>query len=261
MHVIRHPAVAGAFYPNEADELRAMTRDMLSKARRGSATSKAVIVPHAGYVYSGPIAASAYSALTQVRDIVRRVVLMGPSHRVAFQGLAVSHADVFATPLGHVPVDRAAIQTLAALPQVRFLDEAHWYEHSLEVQLPFLQELLAAFTVIPVVVGDAGADEVAEAMEAVWGDAETLVVVSSDLSHYHDYDTARELDAATSQAIEQLRPEDIRYEHACGRNPVNGLLSMAKRLGLQGRTVDLRSSGDTAGPRDQVVGYGAYVFN
>jgi hypothetical protein len=166
----------------------------------------------------------------------------------------------FVTPLGRIPVDAKAYEALVGLPQVRVLDQAHAQEHSLEVHLPFLQEVLGEFTLVPLLVGDATPEAVAEVLERLWGGPETLIVVSSDLSHYHDYETARRLDAATSRAIEKLMPEAIHYEHACGRNPVNGLLMVARQRGMHPRTVDLRNSGDTAGPRDRVVGYGAYIF-
>jgi len=261
MSNLRMPAVAGLFYPAEAHALRELIRGYLAQARPDGPPPKALVVPHAGYVYSGPVAASAYARLAPLRDTVNRVVLLGPAHRVGFYGLAASSADAFVTPLGNVPVDREALDRALALPQVRVLDQAHAQEHSLEVHLPFLQECLAQFQVVPLVVGDATAAEVDEVLELLWGGPETLVVISSDLSHYHDYDTARQLDTATSRAIENLRPDDIDYEQACGRVPVTGLLVAARRHALQGRTVDLRSSGDTAGPREQVVGYGAYVFS
>ena len=261
MSTIRAPAVAGMFYPEDPEELRDMVRGFLREAPADGPPPKAIIAPHAGYVYSGPIAASAYARVAAGRDRIRRVVLLGPAHRVGFRGLAASQADAFATPLGVVPVDTATVARLVAdFPQVRYLDEAHALEHSLEVHLPFLQEVLDEFTLVPLVVGEAGADEVDEVLEALWDGPETLIVISSDLSHYHDYETARRLDARTSRAIEALRPQDIYYENACGRNPVNGLLKAAREHGLRVNTVDLRNSGDTAGPRDQVVGYGAYVF-
>lgn len=263
MHTVRAPAVAGQFYPADARELRAQVRALLDVVRPAAADSvpKAVIAPHAGYVYSGPVAASLYARLAPARDRIRRVVLLGPAHRVAFDGLALSSAAAFTTPLGEVPLDAAARARLLNLPQVRILDEAHRAEHSLEVQLPFLQEVLTEFTLVPLVVGDATPEEVSEVIETLWGGAETLIVISSDLSHYHDYATARRLDAATSRAIEALCPQDIHHEDACGRNPVNGLLLSARRHGLRARTLDLRNSGDTAGPRDRVVGYGAYAFD
>jgi hypothetical protein len=260
MPSVRNPAVAGLFYPRDPRELHAMVEEYLSSAQAAGAVPKAIIAPHAGYIYSGPIAASAYLRIKPARGRITRVVLLGPAHRVGFHGLALSSADYFLTPLGRVPVDQEAVEKISRLPQVHEMDAAHAQEHSLEVQLPFLQEVLGEFNLVPLVVGDAEPGEVAEVLELLWGGPETLIVISSDLSHYHDYKTAQKLDRATSQAIEQLRPEDIQYEHACGRNPVNGLLHMARKRGLKAKTVDLRNSGDTAGTQDRVVGYGAYIF-
>lgn len=262
---IRRPAVAGSFYPGDPDALRDVVRAYLEEGRRrlrgsGVSTPKALIAPHAGYVYSGPIAGSAYALLDAQRDRIERVVLLGPSHRVAFRGLALSSADAWTTPLGDVPLDRAGAAALETLPQVCVLDAAHADEHSLEVQLPFLQEALGSFRLLPIVAGDATAQEVAQVIECAWGGPETLIVVSSDLSHYHDSATARRLDAVTSAAIEALRPEGLDEGSACGRVPVRGLLVGARRHGLAARTLDLRNSGDTAGPRDRVVGYGAYAL-
>jgi AmmeMemoRadiSam system protein B len=257
---VRAPAVAGLFYPGEPGALRAAVEGYLAEAEAGGEAPKALVVPHAGYVYSGPIAASAYVRLAPLRERVSRVVLLGPAHRVAFRGLAVPGADAFETPLGRVELDRAGIETALALPQVVQLDAAHREEHSLEVQLPFLQRALAHFRLVPLVVGDATPREVSAVIEALWGGDETLVVVSSDLSHYLPYDEARALDLETSRAIEALEPEAIGHDQACGRLPVQGLLLSARRHGLRARTLDLRCSGDTAGPRDSVVGYGAYVF-
>ncbi len=261
MNSIRQPAVAGMFYPAEPSELRRMVREFLDQARTTEAAPKAIIAPHAGYVYSGPIAASAYARLANARAQIHRVVLLGPAHRVAFRGLAAPSAAQFLTPLGPVAIDQAAIAEIAHLPQVNMLDQAHALEHSLEVHIPFLQEALDEFTLIPLVVGEASAAEVDEVLEMLWGGPETVIVISSDLSHYHDYNTARSMDAQTSKAIESLREQDLEYDMACGRNPVSGLLVAARKHGLHAHTIDLRNSGDTAGPRDQVVGYGAYVFD
>lgn len=259
---IRHPAVAGMFYPADATELDNMLDELFAQAHPAqSKTPKAIIAPHAGYIYSGPVAASVYQLLEQSADRIKRVILLGPSHRVPFHGMAVSSATHFATPLGLVPLDREMISQISNLPNVKLLDEAHAMEHSLEVHLPFLQKALRAFSLVPIVVGDARPDEVATVLKAVWGGDETLIVVSSDLSHYHDYQTAKKMDRATSDAIEKLSPEDISYDDACGRNPVKGLLYLARELGLHASTIDLRNSGDTAGPRDQVVGYGAYTIS
>ncbi len=260
MPTTRSPAVAGLFYPADTCELRAAIHGFLGAAKRSDTVPKAVIAPHAGYIYSGPVAASAYARLAQARKTIRRVVLLGPSHRIGFYGLAASSADRFTTPLGPIPVDRAALEKVLALPQARMLDQVHELEHSLEVHLPFLQEVLGEFSLVPLVTGDATAQEVADVLELHWGGPETLIVISTDLSHYHDYETARRVDAATSRAIEALHPEDIDYDQACGRVPLLGLLEVARRHGRHIKTIDLRNSGDTAGPRDRVVGYGAYVL-
>ena len=260
MTMIREPAVAGTFYPYDSRELHAMLTGFLAEAGAGNSRPRAIIVPHAGYIYSGPVAASAYARLAVEKDQVHRVVLLGPAHRVPFRGLAASSASTFRTPLGDIPLDRQAIEQLTRLPQVAEFDEAHRLEHSLEVQLPFLQEVLDDFSLVPLVVGDASAEDVAEVLEVFWDDPGTVFVISSDLSHYHDYQTARQLDTRTTRAIEHLQPENIGYDDACGRNPVNGLLLLARHHKLTPRTIDLRNSGDTAGPRDQVVGYGAWIF-
>jgi hypothetical protein len=223
-------------------------------------TPKAIIAPHAGYIYSGPIAATAYARLRGAAKTIKRVVLLGPAHRVAVAGLAASSATSWVTPLGEVPLDQKATAEILNLPQVVTMDEAHEFEHSLEVHLPFLQETLEDFQLIPLVVGEAEPKVVAEVLEKLWGGKETLIVISSDLSHYHEYETARKIDAQTSQAIVNLQPEKIAYDHACGRNPIGGLLYLAKEKGLSCQMIDLRNSGDTAGSKDQVVGYGAYVF-
>jgi hypothetical protein len=257
---VRLPAVAGLFYPNDRTELSQMLKDLLGKAQGPNVAPKALIAPHAGYIYSGPIAASVYAQVASARQRIRRVILLGPAHRVPFHGIAASSASAFDTPLGPVPVDTAAVQALLSLPQVRVLDEAHDLEHSLEVHLPFLQTVLDQFSLVPLVVGDASYQDVADVIEFLWGGDETLIVISSDLSHYHDYDTARTMDRATSKAIEALEPELIDHDQACGRTPVGGLLLVARQHGLHARTLDLRNSGDTAGPRDQVVGYGAYAI-
>lgn len=260
MAAIRAPAVAGSFYPRDPHALREMVAGLLACEHSEAPVPKAIIAPHAGYIYSGPIAARVYAQVANGRGTITRVVLLGPSHRVPFFGLAASSATAFATPLGEVPIDVEAMQRLAALPQVKVLDQAHAWEHSLEVQLPFLQLTLEDFKLVPLVVGSANRDDVRAVLSAAWGGPETLIVVSSDLSHYHDYVTAQALDRATTQAITALRADVIDGDHACGFQPVNGLLAAARERGLQAELVDLRNSGDTAGPRDQVVGYGAYAF-
>ena len=259
MHT-RLPAVAGMFYPLDARELEEQVTHMLDEAKVDGTHPKAIIAPHAGYMYSGPIAASVYKLIAPVKDKIKTVVLFGPSHRVAFSGLALSQANAFATPLGNIPVNKEKSALILTLPQVQNLEQAHTQEHSLEVQLPFLQQVLDEFDIVPIVIGDAEADDVAEVMDKLWDDDSTLIVVSSDLSHYHSYDVDQRMDAETSAAIERLDPEDIGVNDACGRNPIKGLLTLARDRKLRVKTLDLRNSGDTAGTKDSVVGYGAYVI-
>jgi AmmeMemoRadiSam system protein B len=260
MGSIRRPAVAGTFYPADPEALRAAVEGYLTEAGAHGPVPKAIIAPHAGYIYSGPVAARAYARLAPGRGRIRRVVLIGPSHRVPFHGLALTRAEAYATPLGGIPIDRAAVEALLALPGVQLLDLAHEPEHSLEVHLPFLQMLLGDFTLVPIVAGSAPPDMVAAALETVWGGAETAIVVSSDLSHYLDYASARRIDGRTRDAIEHLDEAAIGHEQACGRVPIGGLLTLARRRHLSVETLDVRNSGDTAGPRDGVVGYGAWAF-
>jgi len=255
---IRPPAVAGMFYPLDRGELVQKIEEYLGQVKAGGPPPKAIIAPHAGYIYSGPVAASVYASLKPVRERIKKVVLLGPAHRVYLEGLALPDATVFATPLGEIEIDQNLVQKIRKLPQVRVMPSAHVQEHSLEVHLPFLQTLLAEFTLLPLVVGDADKEQVAEVLTAVWGGDETLIVISSDLSHYHDYHTARQLDAATSTAIKNLQIEEIGPEQACGCRPMSGLLHLAKRKNMEIRVIDVRNSGDTAGGRDRVVGYGAY---
>jgi len=256
----RQPAVAGAFYPADPKQLHTMLDQYLTEAECAAKAPKAMIVPHAGYVYSGPVAASAYARLKKAHDLITRVVLIGPSHRVAFKGLSVSRAENFITPLGAIPVDQDAIELIAQLPFVEYIEQAHSYEHSLEVHLPFLQEMLDDFKIVPIVAGDATPEQVAQVINTLWGGEETLVVISSDLSHYHEYATAQRLDKATSQLIENLHYDGLSFESACGRVPVSGLLKVAREKSLSVKTIDLRNSGDTAGDKNRVVGYGAYVI-
>jgi len=273
---VRQPAVAGQFYPGNATALAAAVREYVEEVPLRSVADagqgqgdgghsdepapKAIIAPHAGFAYSGPVAGTAYARVAGSGEQIGRVVLVGPAHRVPVRGLALPDAGAFATPLGRVPVDAAAARSLLALDYVQVSGEAHAFEHCLEVQLPFLQEVLDSFAIVPLVVGHATPEQVSEALEKVWGGRETLIVISSDLSHYSDYEAAQVLDNAASRAIEELRYADLAEGQACGRTPIQGLLLQARQRQMQARTVDLRSSGDTAGPADRVVGYGAYVF-
>ena len=262
MRPLRPAAVAGAFYPADpralASELRQMLDDVEALEPR-LGFPKAVIAPHAGYIYSGPVAAYAYDALTPARGIVKRVVLLGPVHRVPVRGLALPDAEAFETPLGRVPIDVAACAALAGLPQVVVSAAAHAHEHSLEVQLPFLQRVLGDFTLVPLAVGDASIGEVSAVIERLWGGPETLIVVSTDMSHYHAYRDACRVDAETLARIETFAT-DIRHEQACGATPLNGLLGVARARGMTLRRLMACNSGDTAGGRDRVVGYSAFAL-
>lgn len=259
---VRPPAVAGFFYPADAGQLRRVVEELLASVPpdAGSTGPKAVIAPHAGYAYSGPVAAAAYAQVARCAGTVRRVVLLGPAHRWAVHGLALPGASALATPLGKVPVDDEGCRMAEALDAVFVQPKAHEREHSLEVHLPFLQVVLPSFAAVPLVVGDPRTDHVVGVLEALWGGPETLVVVSSDLSHYRGYDDACVMDERTARAIEALDPGAIGFEQACGRLPVVALLQVARARGLRARRLDLRNSGDTAGDRHRVVGYGAWAF-
>jgi AmmeMemoRadiSam system protein B len=264
---IRGPAVAGLFYPDEARALTRMVDAFLAAAAAGAEPPpKAVIAPHAGYEYSGQVAAAAYARLRPLTGTIRRVVLLGPAHRVPFRGLALPGVDAFRTPLGDVPIDAAAAACILALPQVTTLPAAHAGEHSLEVHLPFLQRTLGAdppFMLVPLVVGDADRERVAAVLEALWGGPETAIVISSDLSHYEPYAAARRHDLRTASAIERFAGHALGPDDACGCIAISGLLDAARAHGFACTRLDLRNSGDTAGALDRergVVGYGAWAF-
>lgn len=256
----RPAAVAGTFYPGSAEALRESVRAQLGHAHPAPGPApRALIAPHAGHVYSGPIAASAYARVAPMRGTITRVVLLGPVHRVPVRGLALPGVDRFETPLGTIPVDRASVEAIRAMPQVVESLRAHAMEHSIEVHLPFLQEVLGEFSLVPLAVGDVSAGEVAEVIARLWGGDETLVVVSSDLSHYLPYRLGRRRDEESVRHILALDPH-IRHEQACGATPVNGLLLFARQRGMRAELLDLRSSGDTEGDREQVVGYASVAF-
>ena len=260
---IRPTAVAGTFYPADAGQLTRMVDEALEKATPFDGAPKAVIAPHAGFVYSGAIAGSAYASLKSRRETIKRVVLLGPCHRVAVRNFAVPSHEAFGSPLGPVPLDRKMIdRLLLRFDWVEENDDAHRQEHCLETQLPFLQRLLGDFRLVPVLVGGAPAAMTDQLLAELWGGDETLVVISSDLSHYNDYDTAGRMDLAACQAIEALEPKKLGQDQACGRHAIYGLLSRARALDLRATTLDLRNSGDTAGRnrRDRVVGYAAVAF-
>ncbi len=262
MAFVRPAAVAGTFYPGDSRALAAEVDDLLGGVEHLAPRlgfPKALIVPHAGYIYSGPVAARAYDEVAAARGVVRRVVVLGPVHRVPVRGLALPGADAFATPLGTVPIDRDACRAVQDLPQVVTSDPAHALEHSLEVQLPFLQKILGDFALVPLAVGMANVEEVAEVIERLWGGRETLIVISTDMSHYHAYEEARRIDGATVERIAALAT-DIDHDEACGATPLNGLLSVAKRRNLSIKLLAVCNSGDTAGGKGQVVGYSSFAL-
>jgi len=262
---VRPPAVAGLFYPGEPEALRGSVRKYLTEAdskipARAAKVPKAIIAPHAGYIYSGLTAAAAYRTLAPAKGTISRVVMMGPCHRVAVRGIALSSADAFRTPLGDIAVNKEAVAAVRALPGVEISDATHKDDHALEVHLPFLQEVLGSFKIVPMIVGGARQEDVARVLDALWGGPETLILVSSDLSHYMPYDAARQVDDAARQAIEHLDPAALRDEQACGRHSIKGLLQVARAKGLKVATADVRNSGDTAGDKGRVVGYGSWLF-
>ena len=264
MSRIRAPAVAGSFYPDDPQTLMATVDRLLAEAAETGEglrpAPKALIVPHAGYIYSGAVAAKGYRLLMPLKGRIRRVVLVGPVHHHWISGIAVPEVEAFDTPIGALPVDSDAVLTLATLPQVVFDDAPHATEHSLEVQLPFVLRVLGEVAIVPLLVGDASPKDVAEVLARLWGGPETLIVVSSDLSHDQSYLAARRLDTATAMEIETLQVGALGGGHACGCLPINGLLAEAKDRHLQVQRLDLCNSGDTAGARNQVVGYGAWAF-
>ena len=258
---VRRAAVAGSFYPADPERLRLDLSGLLAKAPALPAyrPAKALIAPHAGYVYSGALAARAF---VRVRGSpIDRVVLIGPAHYVGIRGIASSSADAFATPLGEVPIDHGAMAASAEFPFVVQNDTAHAREHALEVELPFLQAVLGPFALVPLLVGQASPVEVAELLGRLWGGPETLIVVSSDLSHFHDYETARQNDEATASAIESGAWAELGPSDACGALAIAGLLIEAERRGLKARRLALCNSGDVSSSRDRVVGYGSWLFH
>jgi AmmeMemoRadiSam system protein B len=258
---IRPPAVAGRFYPADPRKLEAEVSHRLRDAPAAAGpVPKALIAPHAGYVFSGDVAAAAFATLRRAADIVTRVVVIGPAHFVPVRGIAAATSTAFATPLGEVPLDAGALAELVGSGLVTANDAAHAPEHSIEVELPFLQRLLPRFTLIPLLVGISRPEEVAQVLGRLWGGDETLIVVSSDLSHYHPYEAARRRDLLTAERIELADGDGLRPDDACGYLPIAGLLAQTTRHGLSVRRLALCNSGDTAGPKDAVVGYGAWTF-
>jgi MEMO1 family protein len=257
----RKPAVAGLFYPGRGPELERQVRAYLADPPAGPDWPKALIAPHAGYPYSGEVAGRAFARIAPGRATIRRVVLFCPAHRCALRGIAMPESEIFAMPCGPVPVDQAALQQIRDLPAVETSEAAHADEHAIEVLLPFLQQVLDNFQIVPLVVGNATPGEVEQVIDQLWGGPETLIVISSDLSHYQDFATAQQMDGATSEAIQRLDPDAIGEANACGRIPIQGLLRVARKRKLRVQVLALCNSGDTAGSHDHVVGYGAYAFH
>jgi AmmeMemoRadiSam system protein B len=256
----RPAAVAGMFYPGNPAELMTTIDALLATTKQSNEPApKALIVPHAGYIYSGSTAAMAYASLVPLRQQIKRVVLLGPTHRVAVNGIAVPEASAFATPLGNIPLDLETIAQLRDMPQIVFSDRVHAQEHSLEVHLPFLQRVLNDFKLVPLAVGEASPEAVAEVLDHLWGGPETLIVISSDLSHFLNYSAAQQVDRNTCQHIMQLDAQ-IQPQQACGAYPVNGLLLAAQQRGLTPQLIHLCNSGDTAGDKNRVVGYASFAF-
>ena len=258
---IKPPAIAGRFYPAERDACIELVERCLADARPSPVPNpKILIIPHAAHIFSGPIAASAYAGLRALAGTITRVVLLGPAHRVGFKGIAVTSQDHWATPLGTVPVDWEGLRAALMVPGVNVVDGSFAEEHSLEVHLPFLQRVLEDFTLVPLLVGNADHNLVARVLDALWGGPETLVVISSDLSHFHDYETACRLDGETASKIELLQPEKIDSDGACGHRAIGGALRQARRRDLRTTALDVRNSGDTHGTKDRVVGYGSFAL-
>ncbi|KTD37435.1 putative dioxygenase [Legionella moravica] len=257
---VRQPAVAGIFYPGDQFTLHNTIQHLLSQSKQSSLPPKVLLVPHAGYRYSGSIAALAYASLIQQRDRIKNIVLLGPAHTVHLRGIAYDPVKYFATPLGEIAQNQELITKISTLPYVHALSQAHQQEHCLEVQLPFCQELFNEFTVLPLVVGETSEQDVADLLQQVWGGEETLIIISSDLSHYLPYDTAQQKDRNTCLSISTLNPESLHQQDACGYYPLRGLLHFARQNQICGRLLDLKNSGDTSGTKDRVVGYASYHF-
>lgn len=267
MTIIRPPAVAGTFYPADADILRSeidglMDAALHSDAVSGDVSPKAIIVPHAGLMFSGSLAALGFATVRALKDTIKRIVIIGPAHRMAFQGIALARADQFATPLGNMRCDLPALQSALALPHVQMLDDAHTLEHGLEIELPFIQRLFGEQSdigIVPLLVSRCSPRQVHEVIEKLWGGPETLIVISSDLSHFHDYDTAKKMDNRTRAMIENFDAENIDTNDACGALPVAGMLMAARNRGMKIKTLGMRNSGDVTGDKSRVVGYGAWA--
>ncbi|MEO5340915.1 MAG: AmmeMemoRadiSam system protein B [Magnetococcus sp. MYC-9] len=257
---VRQPAVAGSFYPGDPVQLRSMVRQLLDRAPVGDPSPCAMVVPHAGYVYSGYTAACAYRNLDRATpERPLRVILLSPSHRIAFEGISVGDYRAFLTPLGEVEVDQEGVQQLASLPDVERDTAPHQMEHALEVHLPFLQETVVHFRLVPIVFGRISGGHLADLVARIWRPGD-LLLASTDLSHYHTYEEARRLDRQCLEALERITPRTMEKAEACGNIGVCALLELARRRQWRSALADYRTSGDTAGDKDRVVGYVSYLF-
>lgn len=257
---VRIPAVAGIFYPGDRFMLENQINTLLTQAKQHSPFPKAIIVPHAGYAYSGAIAASAYASLKQNRNQIKKIVLLGPAHTLYFKGIAYDSKQYFSTPLGEIKQDQDLLNKIIHLPYVHELPEAHQNEHCLEVQWPFCQVLFSNFSILPLVVGETNEKDVSRLLNLIWGDPDTLIIISTDLSHYLPYNLAQTADHDTCMSIDTLDDESIHQDGACGYYALRGFLHCARQKQLHGRLLDLRNSGDTAGNKQKVVGYASYHF-
>ena len=253
--------VAGLFYPAEPKELREMIEVFISNAKVAQNLTRAIIAPHAGYVYSGPIAGSAYRALYSSKETIKNVVIMSPSHNISFDGVATHSADSFSTPLGDLHVNKEIKETISNLPFVKELDNAFIREHALEVHLPFIQHTLPQAKIVPLIVGHTYPEEIQMLLETLWPDPTNAFVISSDLSHFLSYVQAQKIDSLTAKQIEKLLYKEIHHEQCCGFFPLRGLLKFAKEHGLKITALDLRNSADTAGDKGRVVGYGSFIVH
>ncbi|MEY3220641.1 MAG: hypothetical protein RIT27_1998 [Pseudomonadota bacterium] len=257
---IRKPILAGFFYPDEPLFLIHTIEELLKEIPPTDISPKALIVPHASYEYAGKIMATAYASLLKKHFQIKNVVLLGISHHTSFRGIAVTSKTAYLTPLGQIPVEESTVMKLLQYPQIIMFDEAHIKEHCLELQLPFLQVILQSFSLIPLVVGDISSNNISEVLKILWGNQETLVIVTSNLSYYHHYNTAQQLDQMNATLIETLRWQDLKHDQTCSSPLMGGLLQVAQQKALTAKTFAICNSGDTIGTKDRVVGYGAFGF-
>ena len=259
MALLRNPSVANQFYPGDANELHTMLNSYIADPE-ANIRPKAIIAPHAGYIYSGIVAGKTYSYLKSLRQVIKKVTLFGPAHRFGFNGIATSGVDFFATPLGNIPVSKTLIEKSHTLDFVHHEERAFNGEHCLEVQLPFLQTFLQQFEIAPFIISNCSSDKVAMLMEMLWGDQQTLIVISSDLSHFLNYEDCVKKDRITAKHIMQFQYDKLDYSEACGRTPIQGLLRVAQKKQMQIKQISVINSGDTAGDKQHVVGYGGWLL-